>query len=342
MRMKRIITLLLFLLPLLAGYAQNPFAAYGYKPKMATLSNGRFDEFHDKNQIVEIGSIKFDTKTNKIVGLVEPDTLNTAMDVQTVSRFVSIDPHAERYYSISPYAYCNNNPVNCIDPDGRDWYRHNETGNYYWQEGHDELDGYTNIGSSVSIQLGESSYFNAYQNAGIMANQPVDAFGVILSSTKLQNQFLGKNSPLSENSKSELFNGIINSELNSIGIPLGKSVTYALASEIGTPLLKLLGKGVSWGIGKIAGKITSGTTIQFGNNANQIYHVFRHIEDLGLDKNVVTQAVKNDFIKKSTQVISGKPFNSVVEVGGHRLQYTAYKLPNGTYNIGRIHEIKLK
>lgn len=130
MRMKRIITLLLFLLPLLAGYAQNPFAAYGYKPKMATLSNGRFDEFHDKNQIVEIGSIKFDTKTNKIVGLVEPDTLNTAMDVQTVSRFVSIDPHAERYYSISPYAYCNNNPIKYVDPDGKDiviWFQ-NENG----------------------------------------------------------------------------------------------------------------------------------------------------------------------------------------------------------------------
>lgn len=127
MCMKRISTLLLFLLTLLTGYAQNPFATYGYKPKMATLSNGRFDEFHDKDRIIEIGSVKFDTKTNKIVGPAESDTLDTVMDIQTVSRFISIDPNAERYYSISPYAYCNNNPVNCIDPDGRDWYRHNET-----------------------------------------------------------------------------------------------------------------------------------------------------------------------------------------------------------------------
>lgn len=26
----------------------------------------------------------------------------------------------EKYYSISPYVYCNNNPVNILDPDGRD------------------------------------------------------------------------------------------------------------------------------------------------------------------------------------------------------------------------------
>ena len=30
-----------------------------------------------------------------------------------------MDPLCEKYYSISPYAYCANNPVNRIDPDGR-------------------------------------------------------------------------------------------------------------------------------------------------------------------------------------------------------------------------------
>ena len=34
-------------------------------------------------------------------------------------RFMTVDPHAEKYYSISPYAYCMGNPVNAIDPDGR-------------------------------------------------------------------------------------------------------------------------------------------------------------------------------------------------------------------------------
>ena len=36
-----------------------------------------------------------------------------------VSRFLSVDPLAEKYASISPYAYVANNPLNAIDPDGR-------------------------------------------------------------------------------------------------------------------------------------------------------------------------------------------------------------------------------
>lgn len=30
----------------------------------------------------------------------------------------TMDPLCERYYSVSPYAYCANNPVNAIDPTG--------------------------------------------------------------------------------------------------------------------------------------------------------------------------------------------------------------------------------
>ena len=33
-------------------------------------------------------------------------------------RFLSIDPKAESFYYISPYAYCAGNPVNLVDPDG--------------------------------------------------------------------------------------------------------------------------------------------------------------------------------------------------------------------------------
>lgn len=37
-----------------------------------------------------------------------------------VGRFTTIDPMAEKYYNISPYAYCANNPVNLIDLKGKE------------------------------------------------------------------------------------------------------------------------------------------------------------------------------------------------------------------------------
>ena len=39
-----------------------------------------------------------------------------------LSRWTSIDPLAAKYHSTSPYAFCNNSPVNFVDPWGMDWY----------------------------------------------------------------------------------------------------------------------------------------------------------------------------------------------------------------------------
>jgi RHS repeat-associated protein len=39
---------------------------------------------------------------------------------QLLARWFTIDPLAEKYYSWSPYAYCINNPIKYIDPDGRE------------------------------------------------------------------------------------------------------------------------------------------------------------------------------------------------------------------------------
>ena len=36
-------------------------------------------------------------------------------------RTTTQDPLAAKYYDISPYAWCANNPVNLVDPDGREW-----------------------------------------------------------------------------------------------------------------------------------------------------------------------------------------------------------------------------
>jgi hypothetical protein len=102
-------------------YAQttmHAFSELGYKKQvMYTSSKGEFEEFHDQTDVVEIGSVLFNTKTNQVVGFVSEEKGDA--EVSAVTAAMSIDPLCEKYYWISPYAYCLNNPINAIDKDGR-------------------------------------------------------------------------------------------------------------------------------------------------------------------------------------------------------------------------------
>ncbi len=75
--------------------------------------------------------------------------------------------------------------------------------------------------------------------------------------------------------------------------------------------------------------------IIFGNNPNQDYHTFRHVEDAGINKNAAEQAIRQDLAGKESSLPQGLTKGSV-NVGGKTLDYNAYKLPDGTINVGRI------
>jgi RHS repeat-associated protein len=47
---------------------------------------------------------------------------------QMVPVYLKMDPLCEKYYSVSPYAYCGNNPINAIDPNGMDYYYMSDQG----------------------------------------------------------------------------------------------------------------------------------------------------------------------------------------------------------------------
>ena len=182
--------------------------------------------------------------------------------------FTTVDPSSERYYSTSPYVYCGGDPINRIDPTGADWYKDSD-GNYHWAErGGDIAEGWTWVGSSVSIEISKDRYVNYYENGGIVANKPVNAFDLIASSPKLQNLFLGENSLLSEASKSRLFNELINRSLNSIGTPIGQAlVNYGAAEFGGVALGKIFGwgaKGLVNLLGKSGAKAATQMAAQVG------------------------------------------------------------------------------
>lgn len=43
------------------------------------------------------------------------------MDHELTTMWLSVDPMADKYPSISPYAYCNWNPIKLVDPDGNEF-----------------------------------------------------------------------------------------------------------------------------------------------------------------------------------------------------------------------------
>ena len=112
------------------------------------------------------------------------------------------------------------------------------------------------------------------------------------------------------------------------------------ATALGVGGAHLVGKAVVGVLSSSAARSTSNIAVQFGKTENQIFHAFRHTDALGLDRSVVQSTIQNHFKTVSSQVVAGKPLNQIVEIGGQRIQYTAFKLPDGTFNIGRIHGIK--
>ena len=75
-----------------------------------------------------------------------------------LGRWFSPDPMSEQYYSVSPYVYCGDNPVNYVDPDGKAW----ET---FWDV--------------ANIIIGVESFANNITE-GKIGNALLDATGIII------------------------------------------------------------------------------------------------------------------------------------------------------------------
>ena len=80
------------------------------------------------------------------------------------------------YFSMSPYSYCGNDPVNMVDPEGNNWYKNNKTQQYEWFAGTGEIEGYKNCGETIE-DMENRNYYSLFgtvvsmdDNYGNLAN----------------------------------------------------------------------------------------------------------------------------------------------------------------------------
>ena len=93
---------------------------------------------------------------------------------------------------------------------------------------------------------------------------------------------------------------------------------------------------------RILGTSTAGAaqlSVTFGRNANQIEHAFRHTDRLGLSRTAVQEAIQKHLPSVADRIPSGTSMQQVIEVSGMRIQYSAYRLLDGSINVGRIHGV---
>ena len=126
MRKQNLLLLIIGIFTFGSILSQNPFRSLGIPDedvKILTLSKGKYQEFHDDNLFERVGSAVINMSTGKIAYFIDRDTLltETMLEPDISSRFISIDPMAEKYPEWSPYVYVANNPVVLVDPDGRIW-----------------------------------------------------------------------------------------------------------------------------------------------------------------------------------------------------------------------------
>ena len=130
MRKFRIFILLALCFGVAKIHAQNdnPYAIFGYQGKVLKTpeeeSGKQYLFINNSDTTQRLKSIAFNTKTHLIEYIDHNNVIykTDSLLPTFVLRFISTDPHANKYPSMTPYNFVGNMPTRAIDPDGKDVY----------------------------------------------------------------------------------------------------------------------------------------------------------------------------------------------------------------------------
>ncbi len=101
----------------------NPYASIGKPmPKMATVTNGQYQEFFIEDSLVQIGTTVMNRRTGKVAYFQEDSPIAYAELTKRKEksfRWMSPDPQFKRYAYSSPYTGFGNNPIYYVDHSGQ-------------------------------------------------------------------------------------------------------------------------------------------------------------------------------------------------------------------------------
>ena len=193
------------------------------------------------------------------------------MDHELMTMWLSVDPMADKYPSISPYAYCAWNPVKLVDPDGNeaidndDWYK-DKNGHVHWD---------ANVHSQEDLKKGEE-YIGEIVRMTAEGSDEVtygDQYGHTWESVPLREVSITEKVP------NPLVDRIHQSAGEFWGHPVTKGVLIGVASLIGAS--ELLGLYSQMGI-------------------------FSSLEGIALTEHAAERAVERGFSKKDIREIIKK------------------------------------